>query len=248
LTLSSQATPLLLPQDSSERTELGLAYDTIAKIDELVRSRSVLDHPFYQAWQRGTLTRETLQDYATQYYHHVSAFPTYLSALHSNLNDIETRQVVLENLMDEERGENNHPELWLRFAEGIGADRADVLASKPSPQTETLISAFRTNTRSGNAAAGLAALYAYESQIPAVSETKKDGLQRFYGISDVRTLSYFDVHAEADVKHSRDERDALAHHITTEDDAEKAIAATDAVTQALWDLLSDIGSRHGISC
>ena len=30
---------------------------------------------------------------------------------------------MLENLWDEEHGEANHAELWLRFAEGIGAGR-----------------------------------------------------------------------------------------------------------------------------
>jgi pyrroloquinoline-quinone synthase len=35
--------------------------------------------------------------------------------LHSRCDELETRQVLLENLIDEERGAGNHPELWLRL-------------------------------------------------------------------------------------------------------------------------------------
>ena len=56
---------------------------------------NLLTHPFYQAWSRGDLTRDDLSAYAAEYWHHVSAFPTYLSALHSRLPDSETRREVL---------------------------------------------------------------------------------------------------------------------------------------------------------
>jgi len=74
----------------------------------------MLKHPFYQAWTAGTLSLERLQNYAVEYYPHVAAFPRYLSAIHSRCADIATRQAILENLIEEERGSENHPELWLR--------------------------------------------------------------------------------------------------------------------------------------
>ncbi|MES2391764.1 MAG: TENA/THI-4 protein, partial [Acidobacteriota bacterium] len=53
---------------------------------------NLLQHPFYQAWSKGELTRTDLREYAAEYWHHVSAFPTYLSALHSSLPDGELRR------------------------------------------------------------------------------------------------------------------------------------------------------------
>ena len=97
-----------------------------AEIDALVEKKHILKHPFYTAWTEGTLTMEALRGYAGQYYRHVLSFPTYISAVHSETPDLGTRQYLLENLIDEERGEENHPELWLRFAEGIGCRREDV--------------------------------------------------------------------------------------------------------------------------
>jgi pyrroloquinoline quinone (PQQ) biosynthesis protein C len=61
-----------------------IAKATLEAIDERIAQRGLLQHPFYQSWTKGELTLPVLRDYAQQYYHHVAAFPTYLSALHSH--------------------------------------------------------------------------------------------------------------------------------------------------------------------
>lgn len=94
--------------------------------------KHLLKHPFYQAWVKGELPLESLGTYARQYFQHVKQFPRYVSATHSNCEDIGPRQLLLENLVDEERGDRNHPELWLRFAEGIGESREAVINEVPN--------------------------------------------------------------------------------------------------------------------
>src|SRR5208283_835503 len=111
-------------------------------LDRMVEERSLLKHPFYLEWTRGTLERSRLRDYAIQYYPHVAAFPRYLSAIHSRCADIVTRQALLENLIEEERGAENHPELWLRFAEALGVPRASVLVPAASPAVENLVRTY----------------------------------------------------------------------------------------------------------
>ena len=95
------------------------------KIDNDIAEKHLLKHPFYLAWTRGELSKEALADYARQYYHHVAAFPTYLSAVHANCDDQTTRKQLLNNLIDEEAGSPNHPELWLRFAHGLDVSQED---------------------------------------------------------------------------------------------------------------------------
>src|SRR5216683_602387 len=185
----------------------------ITAIDDQVANRRLLMHPFYLRWTSGTLSREALADYARQYYHHVAAFPTYLSALHANTVDIGTRRQILANLVDEEGGNPNHPELWLRFAEGVGANRTDVQRAELWEETDKLIGTFRSTCRDGSTAEGLAALYAYESQIPEVAESKIDGLKKFYGIDDPFALAYFKVHMQADKEHSAVERVLLDRYV-----------------------------------
>jgi len=148
------------------------------KIDNDIAEKHLLKHPFYLAWTRGELSREALADYARQYYHHVAAFPTYLSAVHANSDNQTTRKQLLSNLIDEEAGSPNHPELWLKFAEGLGVSDADARSTEKTPETKNLIDTFRSVCGDGSIAEGLAALYAYESQIPAICESKIDGLKK----------------------------------------------------------------------
>jgi pyrroloquinoline-quinone synthase len=221
--------------------------DIIDTIDARVAEKSLLRHPFYQAWTRGELSQEALADYATQYYHHVAAFPTYLSSLHAHTEDLSTRRHILANLMDEEAGNPNHPELWLQFAEALGVSREDVLSAELWPETKNLIQAFRSVCGGGSVAEGLAALYAYESQIPQVAESKIKGLETFYGLNDSKALGYFQVHIEADKEHSRVERQLLKSTLDPEN-ASEVNSAVDIVLDRLWDLLSAVCERHAIAC
>ena len=82
--------------------------DIIETLDAIVAERSLLKHPFYQAWTAGTLPIENLRDYAKQYFHFEAALPTFLSAIHTRMEPGASRQSVLENLWDEEHGAENH--------------------------------------------------------------------------------------------------------------------------------------------
>jgi pyrroloquinoline-quinone synthase len=198
---------------------------------------SLLKHPFYQAWQQGELTQETLQCYARQYLHHVDAFPTYLSKIHSQSMDLNHRRVILGNLMDEE-GVNAtaHPILWENFAMGLGVAQEDVRAM-PFANTQKLLDTF--SELSGKSyAAGLGALYAYERQIPEIAKTKIKGLKECYGITDAATLEFFEVHEKADEWHSA-EVEALIQDLSPEDQAVAKAGAISAAS-ALWDFLSGV--------
>lgn len=216
-------------------------------IDRAIADKHLLKHPFYLAWTRGELSREALADYAAQYYHHVAAFPTYLSAVHSNCGDLATRKELLQNLSDEEAGSPNHPELWLQFARGLGVDEAAAQGAEQQAETRNLIAAFRSVCRDRSTAEGVAALYAYESQIPEICESKIDGLKKHYGMTDEEQYRYFSVHIEADREHSAAERAMLARHVTPAN-FENVGASVQRVLDALWDMLSGVCRRHAIAC
>ena len=109
-----------------------------------------------------------------------------------------------------------------------------------------LVDTFRTLCSTGSVAAGLAALYSYESQIPEVAGTKIAGLQTYYGIQDDATLTYFRVHQEADVEHSAVERRLLDRHLNDADASDAADASCLAL-DAVWNLLSGVCRRHAIA-
>jgi pyrroloquinoline-quinone synthase len=217
------------------------------KIDNDIAEKHLLKHPFYLAWARGELSREALTDYAKQYYHHVAAFPTYLSAVHANCDDQPTRKQILSNLIDEEASSPNHPELWKRFANALGVDDVDLAATATQPETQELIDAFRSACGKGSTEQGLAALYAYESQIPAICESKIDGLKKHYGFTDPKAYEYFSVHIDADREHSAAERKLLADKIDNSN-CESVRASVQRVLDALWQMLSGVCRRHAIAC
>jgi pyrroloquinoline-quinone synthase len=219
----------------------------INAIDNNIAERHLLKHPFYLAWTRGELSKEALADYARQYYHHVAAFPTYLSAIHAKCDDQSTRRELLNNLIDEEAGAPNHPELWLNFVEGLGVSARDAQNAEKWPQTKNLIDTFRKVCRDGSTAEGVAALYAYESQIPAICESKIDGLKKHYGFADPKHYEYFSVHIEADREHSAAERQMLSAYIGKQN-FESVKASVNRVLDALWEMLSGVCRRHAIAC
>jgi pyrroloquinoline-quinone synthase len=217
------------------------------KIDNDIAKKHLLKHPFYLAWTRGELSKEALGDYARQYYHHVAAFPTYLSAVHAHCDDQVTRKQLLDNLIDEEAGSPNHPELWLKFANGLGVSDVDMRTTEKRPETRDLIDIFRSVCRDGSTAEGLSVLYTYESQIPTICESKIDGLKRFYGFTDPKGYEYFSVHIDADRDHSAAERKMLASCIGDRNIG-NVRAAVQRVLDALWEMLSGVYRRHAIEC
>jgi pyrroloquinoline-quinone synthase len=201
----------------------------------------LLKHPYYQAWSKGELTREDLREYASEYWHHVSAFPAYLSSLHSQLPDGNLRRVVLENLADEEGLESGtpHSDLWMDFARGMGAEESDVRSRKIGPEMKALLEHYRATMHLSPAAA-LTALYAYESKVPGIAKTKADGLAQHYN-SDAATRRYFTVHTTADVHHARVWRNALAAELAAHpEETEAALEAGEAAARALWTALDGV--------
>jgi pyrroloquinoline-quinone synthase len=216
-------------------------------IDSEVAKRAMLSHPFYQAWTEGRLSLDTLRAYARQYFHHVEAFPRAVSAVHSACPDRDGRRMLAENLAEEEgieAGKQDHASLWLMFACGLGESEEGVRSQQLNPETRALIDTFRRLSRQSYAA-GIGALYAYESQFPGVATAKIEGLVDRYGISDEETLRFFRVHATADVEHSSVCRELLDR--LPEGEKAEAIAAGEELAGALWNFLSGVEASAAVN-
>lgn len=209
------------------------------RIDSVLEEKSMLKHPFYQVWSSGKLTTEMLKAYASQYYHFVKDFPRMVSAVHSNTPDISVRQELLVNLVDEELGSENHPSLWMRFAIALGSSPEDVNSATPLSTTSDLVDTMMGGCRNGSFQEGIATLYAYEAQIPEVSRIKIEGLEKFYGINGAEAIKFFTVHEEADVHHSRSERELIEKHMPAGME-EKICNAADRTATALWRFLDGV--------
>ena len=217
------------------------------ELNKVIKNNSLLEHPFYQKWNEGKLTKEELQQYAKQYYHFVKHFPRFVSSVHSNCDDADIRKTLVENLADEEgykTGVSDHPELWLNFAEGLGLEREDVRNAKALPEVNELVDGMYELTKDENYLKGLSALYAYEMQVPEISKTKIAGLKNFYGLEDKKSIEFFSVHEEADVYHSKDELDIIVNKISTEEDKKNTIDAAKRSSELMWRFLDGVYNNY----
>jgi len=209
----------------------------VEQLDALVAKWHLLGHPFYQSWTAGTLTREALELYAEQYYHHVKEFPRNLRTL-AGRTEGELRGVIEENLAEEESPSASHPELWREFAAALGVSDERLDGSTPLPGIEKLLTTYRQLAVHGPTAAAVAALYVYEAQVPEIAAQKIEGLRRFYAITEPRGLRYFAVHEEADVRHRAAWRRWLEAQPAEE--AEPALQGGEEALRALWGALDAV--------
>jgi pyrroloquinoline-quinone synthase len=228
------------------------------KLEASIAKYDLLCHPFYKAWAAGELTREDLRDYARHYYHHVEAFPSYLAELALRLDEGELRRAVLANMCEEKgcdasgaaRGTGKqavpHSELWLDFAEGMGA-RREMHWHRPVVEVRELTKHFHRVASEGTPEEALAAFYVYESQVPRIAKEKERGLREMYGADD-KTCGYFELHTTADVYHSKVWKVQLEKRLEKHPEAAQgALDAAESTTKMLWRALDGIESARMVS-
>lgn len=196
----------------------GLETRLRATLDE----NAMLGHPFYVALGRGELGRAQLREYARQFYHFEAAFPRFLSAMHARSESQKVRQVLLENLYDEEHGDRNHAALWVEFAAALGLRANEVTGAALRPATRRLIEHYGAVARTGPLAEALATLFAFEGQVPAVAWTTIKALNDHFGLEPGQ-FEFFSVHLVADVAHASAEMEAITGAC---EDEEGVLAAT----------------------
>ena len=183
---------------------------------------NLLDHPFYQAWNNGTLTREQLAEYASQY----GQFIRLIS---------EGWQQIGENEIAKE--EQEHFELWKQFGKSL---QAEMITSSSLPEIDELVNSVQKNNSSY--AGALGALYAFEKQQPATASSKLDGLKKHYHHWQVDE-TYFAIHAS-----DFEEPALLEEKYLALSDSDKKIAA-DACRETcslLWNALTGISEHAGV--
>lgn len=209
----------------------------LASLDSLIEKHHLLKHPFYQAWTAGKLTREELALYAEQYYQHVLAFPQNLEQFAGRTSG-DLRVLVEENLAEELNPAAPHPLLWRHFAQSVGVSESSLDSTRPLPGIAALLDTFDEVTTQGSTAQAVAVFYSYEAQVPEIATQKISGLRRFYGITEPRSVAYFAVHEEADVRHRGAWRGWLEGQKNA--DTVDVLCAAERSLKALWGALDAV--------
>lgn len=187
-------------------------------IDNSIAERTLLRHPFYEAWSAGTLSLDALAFYAKEYFCVVEAVPEMVHRL--SIQSLKYCEALKKN----EEEERAHIPLWLGFSRGLGLPDETIRAHRPTQKTQEAVQSLLSLTTTF--AGGAAAMYAFEKEIPTISLTKREGLKTFYGIVTPAAVEYFTTHAEADVRHARVWRGILAKEEVLEQDIACAVDAS----------------------
>ena len=167
----------------------------IQKIDQMIEERSLLKHPFYQTWSDGKLAPKALAGYSKEYYQLVKAVPKFMEPLIK-----EAPENMKGELYSNQQEETSHIELWERFACAMGISYDELINYEGLKKTNQSISELSSTMTSFES--GYAAMYAFEKEIPKISQIKLDGLAEFYGLTSENATEYFKQHTEADIRHA----------------------------------------------
>ena len=204
----------------------------IKRIDEMIETRSLLKHPFYQMWSDGKLSQDTLAGYSKEYFQLVKAVPSFMTPIIEKAPDS-----AISELIANQQEESDHVKLWIDFAGEIGVSEGELIQYTGLTKTRKAVSDLNElmNTYEG----GACAMYAFEKEIPKISQTKLDGLAKFYGITDDEATEYFKLHTEADIRHSASWRTILEKSSTDSNNlleiADKSISAQNLLLDSCYE-------------
>ena len=183
----------------------------LTNIDNEVERRSLLKHKFYQMWSNGELSLEQLRSYSKEYFQLVKVVPKLVESVGAkqttgNENESEgvattTITTITEEIKQNMEEESSHIAPWIEFATSLGVPREELLGYQGLDKTRNAVSSLLDITDK-SFDEGVCAMYAYELELPKISRSKIDGLEKFYNISSPQAINYFEIHEEADVRHA----------------------------------------------
>jgi len=204
----------------------------IKRIDEMIEERSLLKHPFYQMWSDGKLTLDSLSGYSKEYFQLVKAVPSFMTPIIEKAPNS-----VISELINNQHEESIHIQSWIKFAGELRVSEYELIHYEGLEKTRKSVLELSElmNTYEG----GACAMYAFEKEIPKISQTKLDGLAEFYGISNENATEYFKLHTEADIRHAASWKNILEKTSTDSDNliqiADKSISAQNLLLDSCYE-------------
>ncbi len=165
------------------------------RIDDIIEEKSLLKHPFYQMWSDGKLSIDSLAGYSKEYFQMVKAVPDFVGTIASFAPDS-----LVTEIKENQAEEAEHLKPWINFAVSLGVNDSEIVNYSGLEKTNNAVSELSqliTNLESG-----AVAMYAFEKEIPKISHTKLEGLEKFYSITASEATEYFRLHMEADIRHA----------------------------------------------
>lgn len=185
------------------------------RLQDILEQKDLLQHPFYQAWNEGTLPADKLKLYAKEYGTFINMIQAGWEACNeSKIADIEAEHYIL----------------WKDFSDSLGNGAIEAEINEVKGLTDACERNFT------DYATALGALYAFEAQQPATATSKLKGLRDHYTELNADE-TYFKVHVDDD-----EEPALILQKMETlsAEQQDQAVEACREVADNLWDALSGI--------
>jgi len=204
----------------------------IKRIDEMIEERSLLKHPFYEMWSDGKLTVESLAGYSKEYFQLVKAVPSFMTPIIEK-----APESAISELIENQQEEADHIKPWIKFAVHLGISEKELTSYTGLNKTKRAVAELSDlmDTYEG----GSCAMYAFEKEIPKISQTKLDGMAQFYEMTNDDATEYFKLHTEADIRHAASWRNILQTAKSNTEDliqiADKSISAQNLLLDSCFE-------------
>lgn len=228
----------------SAAAPLWSADELVARLREEGVRRYHDQHPFHQRMHAGNLTREQLQAWTLNRYYYQTRIPIKDAIILSKSEDPAFRRVWIHRLHDHdgEAPSTGGLALWLRLAEAVGLDRAEVASCRQVlPGVRFACDAYVTLCRESPLVVAVASSLT-EMFAPDLMSKRIAAWEQHYPWVGAEALAYFRARVP---RARRDGEEALAFVVanaTSRPLQEACVAALVRKTEILWHLIDCVAA------
>jgi pyrroloquinoline-quinone synthase len=213
--------------------------------DQLIAARDQnhsKDHPFFDLWTHGKLSKEQTAFYCTQHFHYVGEYLNWLAYEASQIPVREVKQYLFENLGDEENPDDRHLDMLKDYVAASGMDRDKVESSIVLPGTDQLQNwGWRLVYQQPWQAAVAGMFIGLESQFLDICKKIVPALYEHYGYRpQAREIRFFEEHLRADEIHASRGFAIVEKYCNTPELRAAALRQIEAATVRRWRYMNSI--------
>ncbi len=203
-------------------------------------------HPFHVAMHEGTLTKAELQRWVQNRYYYQTRIPIKDALIVAKSEDPDFRRRWLRRIVDHDGSEPGEGglELWLKLAEGVGLDRAEVQSCRhvlPGVRfaCDDYVSFVREHTLLEAVAASLTEFFA-----PDLMSRRILAWEKHYAFVAPSAIDYFRSRVPRAKRDSQEAIELVVAAARTFAQQQQAVAALVRKTQILWHLLDCVAAAE----
>jgi pyrroloquinoline quinone (PQQ) biosynthesis protein C len=213
-----------------------------AQLTSIRDKRHSKDHPFFELWCQGKLTREQTAIYCMQHFHFVGEYLNWMAYEASQIRERDAKAYLFENLGDEENPEDRHLDMLLDYVASCGLPRESVEKAKVLANTEALQNwGWRLVYQRPWQIALTGMFIGLESQFKDICKRIVPALHQHYGYNPgAREIRFFEEHIGADEIHAAKGFAIVEKYCTSPELQQQAARVVEEATVKRWAYMNGI--------